>query len=155
MTPLTPTEYAELFTCAHRLTIDPNHLAGIIMLESSWDPKAHNKTTGARGLIQFTDPAAKDLGFRHAEELLRFYPDRISQLKDPIPTLIRKHNPFFLKQPGKSLQQLAMCIFYPAYRLADPDTPFPQAVQDRNPGIHCPKDYMTRVLIKAKEVKYP
>ena len=42
--------------------IDPRDLLDIMNLESSLDPEAINSESGATGLIQFTDIAAKDLG---------------------------------------------------------------------------------------------
>jgi hypothetical protein len=55
-------KYPGLKETADKLGIPPFWLWYVIKIESNWNPKAVNKTTGASGLIQIMPSTAKGLG---------------------------------------------------------------------------------------------
>jgi hypothetical protein len=136
---------------AVRLGVDPTWLDGLIAFESNYNPLAQNPTpynTGnppryARGLIQFIDETAHDLGFTDSLELVTENPDFESQMENAVYPYLAKMKPF----PNE--QSLYMAVFYPAYRNVDPQKPFPEFVTAKNPGIRCPQDYINHVNAKV------
>jgi hypothetical protein len=128
---------------AAKLGIDPAWLNAQIEFESAWDPQATNQVSGARGLIQFEDAAARDLGFADADTLVAQYPDSESQLLNPV------YNWYALQQKRygafTTMQAFCMSVFYPKAMTWPADWPFPDTVREENPGINTPQDYVNRV----------
>jgi hypothetical protein len=114
-------------------------LARLINFESSGNPQARNKFTGARGLIQFLHSTAKSLGFADADDLVAKHPDRESQILGPVYKYLKQFAPF------PTEQSLYMAVFYPKARKWALNQPFPQEVQRVNPGIITVNDYVSRV----------
>lgn len=121
------------------LNVPPEWLRALIKFESNEDPKARNKISGARGLIQFLHSTAKSLGFKDADDLVSQYPDYISQLLNPVRQYLRQFKPFPTKQ------SLYMSVFYPAARNWSADTVFPDTVRAANPNIDTVGDYVAFV----------
>lgn len=142
MVTLTNAERKSLATTAATVGTTPEALYRLILAESNWDPQAKNPTSSARGLIQFIDSTAQDLGFESSADLVEMFPDRISQLEGPITTYLVQYGPF------ANEQELFMAVFYPAARTWPPDREFPQWVQDANAGISTPAEYVQFVRDK-------
>ena len=141
---LSDSEYSVLVSVASKLGVDPAWLYAEINFESGWDPQATNmQGSGARGLIQFTDLSAPDIGFLSANDIVGQFPDIASQLAGPVYDYLKRYAPF------PTQQSLAMAVFYPAYRNVSPDTAFPANVQRDNPGIEKVSDYTHRVYGSA------
>jgi hypothetical protein len=121
------------------LGIPSEWLARLINFESSGNPQARNKISGARGLIQFLHSTAKSLGFADADDLVTRYPDRESQILGPVYKYLKQFAPF------PTEQSLYMAVFYPKARKWPLNQPFPQEVQRVNPGIITVLDYVSRV----------
>jgi hypothetical protein len=79
------------------------------------------------------------MGLTNGEQLVKRYPDRISQLKGPVRSYLSKYGPF------PTDQSLFMAVFYPAARSWPITQSFPLAVQAVNPGIRTPADYIAKV----------
>jgi soluble lytic murein transglycosylase-like protein len=124
---------------ANDLKIPAEWLENLIRHESAFNPTVKNPNSSARGLIQFTDAAAKKLGYKDSADLVSKHPDSVTQLMIPVKNYLKQYAPF----PNE--QSLYMAVFYPAYRNVDPRTPFPAAVKAANPGINTPMDYINRV----------
>jgi Transglycosylase SLT domain len=138
-----------LATLSLDLGVPPDWLRSLIEFESGWNPKATNKITGARGLIQFMPDTARALGFKDADDLVNQYPDAVSQLLNPV----RK---YFHTAPNKppypTKQSLFMSVFYPAARSWSIDTVFPDSVRRANPNITTVGDYVNFVEKRMKPV---
>jgi hypothetical protein len=129
---------------ASRLGIpDWRWLDALINNESSWDPVAMNPGSSAKGLIQFIDSTARTLGFTDSYDLITQYADVTTQLEGPVFNYLNKFKPF------PTMQSLYLAVFYPAARTWDPLKPFPDSVQQANPGITTPQDYVSMVNRKA------
>lgn len=61
---LSASEWTALKDVAKDLGLSWQSLFKQINFESGWNPKAHNKASGARGLIQFIPSTSKALGFK-------------------------------------------------------------------------------------------
>lgn len=136
---LSATEKAALNTAAAALGIPAAWLFAAIEHESAWNPAAKNPYSTARGLIQWIDSTAKDLGYSSSAALVAQHPTREAQLVGPVVAYLKKWKPI------TSLEDLAAVIFYPAYR-KKLDTALPAAVQKANPGITTVRDYSNRYL---------
>lgn len=121
------------------LNVPPDWLRALVKFESNDDPKARNKVTGARGLIQFLHSTARSIGFKDADDLVNQYPDYPSQLLNPVLKYLRQFKPFPTKQ------SLYMSVFYPAARNWTADTVFPDTVRAANPNIDTVGDYVAFV----------
>lgn len=141
---LSPLETKALAVAAKIINCDPAHLKAVIAFESGWNPLIKNPTSSARGLIQFMDKTARDLGYEGSDQLLTLHPTRESQLLGPVVRYFRSIGSSF-----PNLQSVAMGIFYPAYRYEPETKTFPEAVQRANPGIKTVADYMAKVRAKA------
>jgi hypothetical protein len=137
---ITDAEKQALDSIAAALSINSTWLYQLIDFESGWNPAAKNPYSGARGLIQFVNSTARDMGYLSADDLYEKNPDRIKQLQNPVFLYLKKYAPF------PTLQSLLMAVFYPKYRNVEPDTLFPQYVLASNPGIKTPADYIKRVF---------
>lgn len=138
---------AALLVTAREVGTDPEYLDNLITFESDWNPLAKNPNSSARGLIQFIDSTARDLGYADSLDLVTKNPTALSQMRGPVADYLRKYGPYPTKQ------SLYMAVFYPAARDWPPDHEFPQYVQDVNPGIKTPRDYITMIDKFAKQKK--
>lgn len=134
---LSVTEKAALTTAAAAVGISPEWLFAAVEHESAWNPAAKNPYSSARGLIQWIDSTARDLGYASSLDLVNKHPTRESQLVGPVVAYLKKWKPI------TSLEDLAAVIFYPAFR-KKLDEPLPAAVQQANPGITTVRDYSNR-----------
>ena len=142
--------YAAVLTVSSWLNIPPSTLAALIDFETAgtWRPDIQNPNSSATGLLQFIDATARQLGYASAADLVRNNPTVSGQLKGPVYKYLSRFSPF------KSLQSLAMSVFYPAYRSASLDTVFPRSVRAVNPGIHTVGDYVKRVADRVQKYKH-
>jgi len=132
---------------ARELGIYPSWLNALITFESGGKPGARNPYSGARGLIQFTNTTAKELGYKDADDLYDKNPTDTSQLLGPVLKYLKKYAPF------PTEQSLYMAVFYPAARAWPLEQQFPDTVKQLNPGIVTVNDYVNKVrhapIIKA------
>lgn len=133
------TDQETLFDVSADVGARPEHLARLIEFESGWDPKAQNKRSTAKGLIQFTDSTARDLGYQNSADLIEKNPTVESQLKGPVRNYLKKYGPF------SNDKELFMAVFYPKAMTWPLDRSFPDYVQRVNPGIKTVRDYMNKV----------
>jgi soluble lytic murein transglycosylase-like protein len=64
-----PARYAALVEReARRNGLDPRLVAAVIRQESGFDPKAHNRSSGAAGLMQLAPATARSLGVRNPHD---------------------------------------------------------------------------------------
>lgn len=149
---LSPTDAAALEYVATQLKIPRDWLAAVINFETAgtWDPKISNPNSSARGLIQFMDTTARDLGYASSIDLVTKHPTIESQLKGPVLKYFLKFRP-----PFRTKQDLYFSVFLPKYRRAPMDTVIysedkkkQAAFQKANPGIKTVGDYY-RKLEKA------
>ena len=139
----------DLDTLAGYLGVPSTWLDRLITFESGFNPQAKNPISGARGLIQFTDTTARNMGFTSALDLVTRYPDISSQLRGPVRDYLTPFKPF------PTAQSLYMAVFYPAARKWPLEALFPLEVQKDNPGINTVGDYVSRVQgIKLKDIAY-
>lgn len=132
---------------ANRLNIPPYWLDALINFETggTYSTTIKNPYSSARGLIQFTDAAAQDLGFSDSLELVQKYPDFNSQMEYAVYPYLKKYAPFYTKQG------FLMSVFYPRYRNMPSDTVFPEHVRRVNPGITTIQDYVNFVNDRIKK----
>lgn len=128
-----------LIEVAQDIGADPAALVKLIQFESSFDPMAKNPRSSARGLIQFIDSTARDMGFRDSLDLVQQYPTVTSQLLGPVRDYLKKYGPY------PTEQSLYMSVFYPAAMDWPPYKHFPEWVKKSNPGINTPSDYVAKV----------
>jgi hypothetical protein len=128
-----------LNTAAKILSVPPAWLDNLIQFESKWQPDIKNPFSSARGLIQFVDRSARELGYKDSADLVAKNPSIEKQLLGPVVSYLKKFAPF------QSEQSLYMSVFYPAARFIHPDTAFPEAVRKVNPGIVTVQDYINKV----------
>jgi hypothetical protein len=139
--PLLPPEIEALNMVSMALGISPAWLDHLISFESSWNPAAVNKITGAIGLIQFMPATARSMGYIGTTDLLAKNPDKISQLRGPVFQYLKQYLPYTTEQ------SLYMAVFYPAARSWPVTQAFPDSVQKANPGIKTVQDYINRVTL--------
>ena len=113
---------------AHTLRIgDPNWLIDMVNFESGFNPKAKNPFSSARGLIQFMDATARDMGYESSLDLVTKYPTLEDQLQGPVIDYLRRYAPF------ETESDLYMAVFYPAARNYPGGTSFADIFKDRDP----------------------
>jgi hypothetical protein len=147
------TDNATIVKVCKALDIPPEWLYKLISFESHWDPLAKagipfNKAKVdagteaprfARGLIQFIDSTARDLGYTSADNLVERNPTIDDQLMFPVLQYLKKYAPF------PTEQSFYLSVFYPAARNWPASKVFPDSVRAANPGIKCPADYVNKV----------
>ena len=138
---------------AAKIGVPADWLDSIIAFESSYDPQAQNPIPynkakvdagieaprHARGLIQFIDSTAAELGYADSYELVASLPDFDSQMDGAVLPYFVRRMPFYSKQ------DFFMSVFYPSYRKVPAEKPFPDTVIAVNPGIRTPQDYINKV----------
>lgn len=138
----TPLEKAYITAAALAVGTRPDDLNALIAFESNYDPQAKNPYSSARGLLQFTNAAAQDLGYKNSTDLIAKNPTFTTQIKNAVIPYLSRYAPF------SSQQSLYMSVFYPAARDWPPSTVFPPNVQAANPGIKTISDYIKKVNSK-------
>lgn len=136
---------------------DPQWLFDLIHFESGSDPKASNPLSSAKGLIQFIDSTARDLGYANSQDLINKHPTIPSQLEGPVYAYLSPYAPF------NTEASLYLSVFFPAARNYDPNTSFSTifnnlygssgptkyaAFKKANPNILTPQDYINYVKKK-------
>lgn len=141
MRELSASEAAALAETAAALGVEPAWLAALVDFETAgtWSPAISNPHSSARGLLQFIDSTARDLGYADSDDLVRQHPTIEAQLRGPVLAYLSRWKPF------PTLSALAMAVFYPAARYWSETAIFPRAVRDVNPGISTVGDYVRRV----------
>jgi hypothetical protein len=148
-----PYDDPTLVSVSRSLGVKPEWLHRLIQFESRWNPQArsgipYNKSKVdkgleepkyARGLIQFIDSTAIDLGYESSLDLVEKNPTIKDQLLFPVLQYLKKYMPF------PTEQSLYLAVFYPAARNWTPSRVFPDSVRSANPGINCPQDYVNKV----------
>ena len=104
---------AKVESLSSMLMIDPNWLMSVMLLESSLNPQAINKITGAVGLIQFMPATAKELGVT-LDQLYDM--DNIQQLDYVYKYLSR------YKGKMNNLSDVYLSVFFPAKNMETTDT---------------------------------
>jgi len=105
----------------------------------TFSPVIKNPNSSARGLIQFLDSTARNLGFSSSLDLVTKYPSFESQIWGPVVQYLKPFAPF------PTEQSLYMAVFRPANRNSSLDTLFPEAVRKANPGINTVGDYVSKI----------
>lgn len=132
---------AALNETAEKLDIPANWLYNEIMKESGFDPKIQNPTPGssARGLIQFIDSTAQEMGYRDSLQITELYPTAAAQIRKPVYDYLRRYSPF------QTNAEFYLSVFRPADRRKNYNEPFSATVQKWNPGIVTPAHYVAFV----------
>lgn len=115
---------------------DKEFFAKLVFFESKNNPLAANPRSSAKGLIQFIDSTARDLGYKDSADLVAKNPTFETQMNGPVKSYMEKLAPF------RDKYDIAMAVFYPTYRKVPPDKLFPANVRKANPGINTPRDYV-------------
>jgi hypothetical protein len=143
---LTPTDTDKkaINDLAKELGVDPDWILATIAYESggTFNPKKSNEAgSSAKGLIQFVDSTARDLGFKNSQDLVDKYPTIESQIRGPVRDYFRKINGY-KPYAGKNQQYFALSVFFPRYKDASLDTPMMYDNPDsqakflkQNPGL--------------------
>ncbi len=158
MARLTTYEHNVFLDVARKLRItDPQWLIDLVRFESGFDPIIKNPypKSSARGLIQFVDSTAVDLGYFNSLDLVTKNSTLTKQLKGPVYDYLRPYAPY------TSEHQLYMAVFLPIARKYPADAPFKNIYyteygvkkgdkkytefKQGNPGILSPRDYMRKV----------
>lgn len=135
---LSPAEKTKLIAISQRLSVNPKLLWAVIQFESRWDPSSKNPRSSAKGLLQFINSTARELGYTSSLNLITRNKTRLKQL-DVVYRYLKKYAPF------TGVQSLLMSIFYPRFRKKHPQTVFPEHVRSANPGIVTIQDYLDYV----------
>jgi hypothetical protein len=133
---------ADVVALADELGADAYDMAALFNFESGGNPQAVNPYSGASGLIQFMPKTAKGLGTT-VEQI------RGMSWSQQIPYV----RAYLAQYAGNGLypaNKLALAVFYPAYMTKGIDTPFPDYVEESNPGIYTPRDYVAKMARNAK-----
>lgn len=157
---LTDSEAAALVDTAKAIKTEPQWLWDVVNFESGHNPQAANSKSSAKGLIQFTDATAKNLGYASSWDLIQKNPTYEKQMRGPVLKYFQGLGP-----PYTTRQALFMTVFFPVARAVAPDTTFSELYrvhgiknfelfQKQNPGIVTVKDYETHVA-KAAASRFP
>lgn len=144
---------AKIEEVAQTIGTNAEWLDALINFETggTYSPTIKNPMSSARGLIQITDGAARDIGFDSSLDAVNRYPTFNAQMDNVV-------LPYFVMQinrhgPLDTKQRLYMSVFYPAYMDNPPDTTFSDSIRAVNPGIDTVQDYVNfvdrRVQVKA------
>lgn len=137
----------------------PEWLDALINFETAgtYDTSISNTLSSAKGLIQFTNASARDLGYADSTDLVRALPDFESQMMNGVVPYFRLKARQNNITSYQDKQALYMAVFYPVYWNKPPGTPFPDSVQAVNPGIVTAQDYINFVdgRIRAEALRVP
>lgn len=137
---------------ARAIGTNPAWLDALINFETggTYDPQIANPRSSARGLIQLINASARDLGFADSTAAVTEYSDFESQMFNVVvPYFDLKARQEKIGSYGTK-QALYMAVFYPAYWDKPANMPFPESVQQNNPGIRTPQDYIDFVDRRIK-----
>jgi hypothetical protein len=146
---LTAQDRQALIDVAGKLSVPVDWLAAVINFETAgtWDPMKKNPNSSARGLIQFLDATAQQLGYRNSLDLVTRHNTIASQLRGPVLKYFQQW-----REPARHKQDFYFRVFLPAYRHAPLDTviyngePAKQAkFRKANPGIVTVGDYFRKL----------
>lgn len=158
---LSNADRAVFYDVAEKLYIrDPQWLIDLVDFETggTFLPSIKNPLSSARGLIQFIDSTARDLGYADSLDLVQKNPTITEQMMGPVFDYLRQYSPY------NDEFQLYMAVFFPAARKYTASTPFSRIYQDlygtswqtkynnfirSNPGILAPQDYVNRLKKKS------
>lgn len=134
---------------AKMLNVEVEFLVKLITKETAgtWNPQIKNPISSARGLIQFMDATAQDMGYSDSLHLVTEYSTIESQLENPVYSYLRKYAPFATNA------ELYLSVFYPAYRKQDYRKEFPENVIKSNPRIKTPAHYVAFVEGKLSDLE--
>lgn len=133
---------------AKKVNTDPRWLDALINFETAgtYSPSIKNPYSSARGLIQVIDATAiSEFGAKDSLDLVNTYDTFESQMYNVVLPYLKKYAPL------NTEQKLYMSVFYPDYMHVNPLKPFPKYVQNANPGIRNPKDYIQFVKNRVKK----
>lgn len=148
MAKLSPAGQEALKALSIKLGVPYKSLYTLINFESKFNPTIKNPRSSARGLIQFINQTARNLGYESSLDLVQKNPTIKSQLEGPVYQYLKQFKPF----PND--QALFMSVFYPKARYWNPKRWFPyDPVRRDNPGINNPQDYLNYVHGKKKLTK--
>jgi hypothetical protein len=139
---LSKEEYLKIVQISNDLEINPDDLIKLINFESGFNPLAANPRSTAKGLIQFIDSTARELGFENSLHLITQHPTVLSQL-DIVYEYLSAYYPF------KNKKELYMSVFLPSYRKLDQNTLLPENARNSNHGINTIQDYINLVERKG------
>ena len=124
----------------------------VIGAESGWRPTAANTQPGqtAKGLLQWVDTSARELGYRDSLDLITKHPTAESQLSGPVVAWFKK-----MGGPYNTEQKTYLTVFLPKYRSAALDTVIETKYQAVNPGIKTVGDYIDFVRTSSRKNGYP
>ena len=134
----TASQSAAIAQAAGRLGVDVSWLVALISYESGFNPSAKNPSSSARGLIQWIDSRARELGYSSSADLVAKHPTIESQLLGPVVRDLSRYAPF------PTFEKLVAAVFHPA-DVSDFDRPLSAAESAVNAGIRSVKDYADRI----------
>lgn len=142
---ITPAQYDILKSIAIDLSVSPDTLYKMIDHESGWNSTIKNPLakSSATGLIQLTNKAAQDIGYKTSASAIAINPSIEAQLRYVVHPWLKKYAPY------KSDADLLLQVFYPLARHMHAMDSLPADIKAQNPGIVTPYDYVVKVL------KYP
>ena len=132
---------------AQQIGTQPEWLDALINFETggTYSTSAQNPYSSAKGLIQIIDSSAQELGFRDSKDAVlqnRTFDTQMDNVVLPYFQLWLKR----LKIPAFDTQQkLYMTVFYPKAVAWTPTQTFSDSIQNVNPGIKTPQDYINFV----------
>lgn len=131
----------EVVALGRELGVDPAWLANVVQFESSWNPQAVNRASGASGLIQFMPKTARALGTT-VEAIRRM------DASEQWPYVRR----YFARYRGRLSSQVDvfMAVFYPKAIGKGENYRFSALVTKYNPGIYTSGDYVRKALRRAR-----
>lgn len=153
---------------ARAVGTDPRWLDALINFETAgtYSTTIKNPNSSARGLIQLTDAAARDLGYADSLAAVSAHQAFDSQMEHIVkPYLVNRMQSFNKGKPLDSRKSLYMSVFYPAYMDEPVTREFPEHVQRANTytvggktvTIKTPLDYIEFVnrRIKEEALRFP
>lgn len=139
----------KIVTVAHNIGAHPHDLANLINFESATSFRAdvRHPSSKATGLIQFYPGYTKRrLGITTAK-LGKMTPLKQMEWVQAYFESVQKEAK---GTPLNTIHKLAMAVFYPVALNWSSGKSFPANVQDNNPGIATPHDYVQLMLRRAK-----
>lgn len=141
-----------IIQAAEEIGTVPEWLDALIDFETggTYDPMQIGFDPHARGLIQFRNSTARDMGYRDSTHLVVSHPTFEDQMLNAVVPYFKMRQSSHNIGHYDTLQALTMAVFYPAYWNVPPNTQFPEVVRKNNPGINTPGDYMAMVEKRMK-----